>query len=279
MIDLHVHTKFSDGNETLEQVLERAQALKMSAISITDHDTVAAYKKLQDPNIRKLFDGKILVGIELSTVMDGMLVHIKGFEFDWEKLERLNPQRTVGMKEFAEFTKQETIRNFKRLGVKEDFNSCKCLHELGLAVIQSAPMLPFSLDLSSKTTDNKVSVLAWRYLYKPNNPLTVPIEKIFMPSQEAIDLIRSCGGKAVIAHPAQYFDSMDKVLDKLLSKVDGIEVFHWSADSKLRDKLLKLCQENNLIMTGGTDFHACGKRDLNHEQIPEEMLKQFKKFI
>lgn len=58
MIDLHMHTNYSDGTCTVRELLEEAQKKKLECISITDHDTCLSYDDLRDENIRKLFKGK-----------------------------------------------------------------------------------------------------------------------------------------------------------------------------------------------------------------------------
>ena len=60
MIDLHIHTNNSDGTDTVEELLQKAQELKLEYISITDHDTCMAYKKLKKIDITKIFSGKII---------------------------------------------------------------------------------------------------------------------------------------------------------------------------------------------------------------------------
>ena len=62
MIDLHMHTTYSDGSNTVEEVLEKAEKLKLEIISITDHDNCKAYKELKNEEIRSKFSGKIIPG-------------------------------------------------------------------------------------------------------------------------------------------------------------------------------------------------------------------------
>ena len=60
MIDLHLHTKYSDGSDSVLELLEKAEKLKLEYISITDHDNVNAYKELENKEIRSKFSGKII---------------------------------------------------------------------------------------------------------------------------------------------------------------------------------------------------------------------------
>ena len=67
MIDLHTHTKYSDGTDSVEELLINAENKKLEIISITDHDSIDVYSDLEKENIRKLYSGKIIVGTELKT--------------------------------------------------------------------------------------------------------------------------------------------------------------------------------------------------------------------
>ena len=60
MIDLHIHTNNSDGTDSVEELLKKAQELKLDYISITDHDTCKAYNKLKEMNVPEIFSGKII---------------------------------------------------------------------------------------------------------------------------------------------------------------------------------------------------------------------------
>ena len=68
MIDLHMHTKYSDGTWSVEETLRKAQKIGLNTISITDHDSVAAHKELAENDAYKsIFTGKIIPGVEFST--------------------------------------------------------------------------------------------------------------------------------------------------------------------------------------------------------------------
>lgn len=67
MIDLHMHTKYSDGSDSCIEILEKVQDRKLNVISITDHNTALAYEELEKIDIEKYYKGKIISGIELNT--------------------------------------------------------------------------------------------------------------------------------------------------------------------------------------------------------------------
>lgn len=67
MIDLHMHTKYSDGSDSLCELLTRVENKKLNTISITDHNTALAYEEMEKIDLRKYYTGKIIPGIELNT--------------------------------------------------------------------------------------------------------------------------------------------------------------------------------------------------------------------
>ena len=87
MIDMHIHTKYSDGTYTVKEVLEKAEKLGLEYISITDHDNCRAYNELENLNVKEYFSGKLVRGIELKCLYNARLIEILGYNYDKEKLE------------------------------------------------------------------------------------------------------------------------------------------------------------------------------------------------
>ena len=88
MIDLHMHTTYSDGADNLIQLLKKAESLKLEYISITDHDNCKAYKELKNLNISNYFNGKIIPGIEIKCAFDnGKLIELLGYNIDTDKMQ------------------------------------------------------------------------------------------------------------------------------------------------------------------------------------------------
>ena len=95
MIDLHLHTVHSDGTDSVKELLENAERNKIEIISITDHNSVDAYYEIeQNPEIRNIFSGKIIVGCELKTTYNKVNIEIDGFDkarfFSVDELVELN---------------------------------------------------------------------------------------------------------------------------------------------------------------------------------------------
>ena len=85
MIDLHMHTTYSDGTESCETVLKKCQEKNLNYISITDHNTSLAYEELERIDIPNLYKGKIIPGIELNTKVLGIPIEILGYGINYKK--------------------------------------------------------------------------------------------------------------------------------------------------------------------------------------------------
>ena len=68
MIDLHMHTNNSDGSDSTQELIMKAESLKLNYISITDHDNCHAHEEIKEQNLDRLFSGKIITGIEIKCI-------------------------------------------------------------------------------------------------------------------------------------------------------------------------------------------------------------------
>ena len=86
MIDLHMHTKYSDGTDTLKELLKKANDLNLEVISITDHNICTAYDELTKFNVKEYFKGNIIIGCEFTTSYKNNLIEILGYGIDYKKI-------------------------------------------------------------------------------------------------------------------------------------------------------------------------------------------------
>ena len=82
MIDLHIHTTNSDGEFSVVQILERATSKGLNIISITDHNNINAYDELNNIDVKEIYNGKIVIGVELEFVYKGRLFDMLGYGID-----------------------------------------------------------------------------------------------------------------------------------------------------------------------------------------------------
>lgn len=242
--DLHLHTEYSDGKFNVRQILQLIEDKQIRLFSITDHDTIESIYDLEELSKDKKLN--YIPGIEFSSEYDGREIHILGYNIDYES---------------DEFKTQ--IENFQKNRIDRILKMIEKLNYLGLK---------FHPDEFFKFFGNTKSIgrphiaeyihklgyvktyreAFYRYIgdyrvafYKKNSPDTL----------EIIKLIRKIGGISVLAHPGKSF--LWKNVDVLLKAgMDGIEIYHPTHKSDKARKFENFAIKNNLIMTGGSDFHG-----------------------
>ena len=252
MIDLHTHSNFSDGTDSPSQLINKALAAGVTTIALTDHDSVAGMNEAQNA----LRPGISLVpGAEISCQTDdGISVHMLGLLFDLNNLDLIATMEKT--RENRHGRMQRIIERINEAGI--DISMQDVLAELSDGATLGRPHLADALikkgvvksrdEAFSEMLHNKSKFYVAHYSPKP---------------AEAIKLIKAAGGVAVIAHPMASHRgrtiSIDTFGDLIEAGLDGIEVDHrdHSPDEKLA--LINLAKENNLIMTGASDYHGNGK--------------------
>lgn len=95
MIDLHMHIKYSDGTDSVKEILNNANKINLEIISITDHNTCNTYEEMLTFDVPKFFNGNIIVGCEFTTSFDNRLIEVLGYGFNYKKVnEYLNSYYT-----------------------------------------------------------------------------------------------------------------------------------------------------------------------------------------
>lgn len=269
MIDLHTHTKYSDGTWTVEQLLENAQKAGIEILSITDHDTAKAHIQLQNErDIRKKFDGKIIIGAELNCVFDGIKIEVLAYNFDLNPVEKWledyyteekNRQRLIDeFKDLVQLCNKKNIQIEDNLQYNPD-------NEYPVDVIYNS-IVKFE---SNKKYFNEEQWRNKEIFYR-----TCTVDRNFIlyrdfskqtPSIEEISkLIHDNGGKIFLAHLFKYYlDNHIEYLDKLCQTkfIDGVEVYHSSFSEEEIEELKKYCINKNMLMSGGSDCHGERKKE------------------
>lgn len=256
MIELHTHTTYSDGILSAQQLVERAANAGVKALAITDHDTLLGWSEAIAAAIP--FNMEIIPGVELSTVHNGRSLHILGYYPQKELLVAPLAERLAGRKRRA----KEMIENLARMGYPLELELSDTKMALGRPHIASAMVKAGYVNSSQE---------AFSRFLGENHSAYVHYEKFSI--QEGISLIRDCGGVAVWAHPYLFRGGrVEEVLPELIAAgLMGIEVYHPHHGNNRVNRLKQLCQEHNLLMTGGTDYHGS---DLEHPENERWQLNQ-----
>ena len=270
-IDLHIHSTYSDGTLSVEEIIKTAKSKGLQTIAITDHDTI---EQLPDCiSFGKKYGIRVIPGLELScTYTIKSLGKNKGFHLLGYGI---NPENEVLKKEMEDQKNKRLMRakniveKFMSFGYKVDFENTIAKKkgtvgkpELARAVFYN----PENQELlqSEKLTDYDSFFAA--YLSDTGKAFVEREEKINFI--DGIKLIHVAGGKAVWAHSyfnLRKFENQDELFDELLQDfmnagLDGIETFYSTFDENTTERLYQIAKDKNLIMTAGSDFHEPGKK-------------------
>lgn len=281
-VDLHTHTTFSDGTYTPQQIIDYAIQKGLSAIAITDHDTLDGVSVAMDYASDKPIE--VISGIELSTSYfrhDDTYdfeteIHIVGLFLDTEF--SVLSEKLTDIHKNREKRNLEVIKKFNSLGIPITLAD---LEEVaGGNIITRAHFAKALLKGGYITSTQECFD---RYLGK-NKPAYVPREKL--DYTQSISLIEQSGGIAVLAHPLLYklgTKSLETMLGDLknagLTAIEAIYSTHSPSDIKY---VKMLAQKNKLLISGGSDFHGDNKPKLDLATgygnlcVPYEVLEDLK---
>lgn len=252
--DLHCHSTFSDGTDTPEQLLCQAQELGLSAVALTDHNTVAGLPTFLEA--AKRYDVEAVAGTEFSTVWRGTELHILGlflkpehFETVTQKLEVYNQRK--------ERSNVELVRALEQGGYPLDYEKIKASTPNGQV---NRALIAAELTALGYTQSNQE---AFRRLLKPSCGYYTPPER-FTPF-EIISFIKSLGAVAVWAHPLLSLDAQQA--EELLQEargcgLDGMEVYYSTYDAQTTAAACALADRFGLAYSGGSDYHGRNKPDI-----------------
>lgn len=265
MIDLHTHTNFSDGTWNSKEILEQAQTANIEVLSITDHDTIKVYKELENIDVKKYYTGKIIPGIEFSTVYDGVRFHLLAYDFDCKKIEnwiyeKYENKKIDLNKEFECIVESCKKNNIKIGNITYDENK-------GWPVDAIFPEIKKYEENKKYFRDedwNDINVFFNSFVTDKNFPVFVDFSIHYPKADEVVNQVRKAGGKTFIAHVFKYnLEDTISFLDNLKENniIDGVEVYHSIFTEEQTKQLENYCKNNNLLISGGSDCHGAKKPD------------------
>lgn len=266
--DLHIHTTASDGRLSPADIVRQALQAGLSYIAITDHDTVDGLLQLKDRHEPIPSSLNIIPGIELSTDLPENDVHILGYSIDILSPE-LHKQLDILITHRHDRAKQ-MIAKLDQLGYSITYQ--RVLELAGQATAIGRPHIAKALvekDFFPTISDVFIKLL------DKNGPAYVPHYKL--TPKQAIELIKKAGGLPVLAHPG-LIGNDDIVLTTIQSGICGLEVYHPTHTESQMQKYLAMAKEHQLIITGGSDFHAIPSRfpeKLGIFTISADLVSQF----
>lgn len=270
-IDLHCHTKISDGSMGIDELLATAKRRGTTALAITDHDAIAGATRAVIAGKRLGID--VIHGVEFSAYdkKRGRRVHILGYLCDYpDRLEGMCRQISAARRAAATEMVRKVLRYYPI--IPESIARCAS----GSSAIYKQHIMHALMDAGYATSI--FGEVFDKLFDRENGCAYVAID--YPDVHEIIDLIHSAGGLAVLAHPNTY-DS-EELLEELAtaSKLDGIEVWHPTHTEEQIAALTTFAKQHSLLMTGGSDFHgmyAKAARPLGC-QAPEDTVQKMRAY-
>lgn len=260
MIDLHIHTLYSDGSDSVLNILQQAQRLNIGVLSITDHDSVKAYFDLDKLNISNIYSGKIITGVEFTTTFDGYTTEILGYGCDYNKINKILTSFYTPRFVKKQYDKlmNEMAGLIKTHNLIFDFNNKKNCESFMAYYNELSKHEENYLKVKDNILDSFGNFIRKGYA-NPKSSFYVDKSTCYLKFDEIVDIIHDAGGVAILAHPFIYqFEDITKVLNKMFktTHLDGLECYYHSFSQQQTNFLLKYAKENKLLVSGGTDYHG-----------------------
>lgn len=241
LVDLHMHSNFSDGVLSPAELAETSAKAGLVAFSLTDHDTLEGLNEAFAAAKRLNID--FVPGIEMSCLLFDREVHILGYY----------PQQSKQLIEILEHMRDERRHRIEKMVTALIGLGFKLtLEDLKAEAKDAAPGRLHLARLLLKRKDVHTVDEAFKLYLGKGKPAYV--SRKLLTAAEVLLLLKNCGAITVLAHPGQ--EGKADVGRLLLYDLDGVEVFHPDHSPALVKYYKKVAENNNLLITGGSDFHG-----------------------
>lgn len=274
VIDLHVHSVYSDGTDTPAELIELAAKRGLKAMALTDHDTLGGIPALMSAAAQSSVEP--VPGIELSAECERGTMHILGYYIDPTNSALIEKINTV--RKGREERNTEILKKLNKLGYILMWSDVE--NEAGADVVGR----PHFAEALVKRGHVKSRKAAFDLLLAKGRPAYV--ERYRYTARECIELIGNAGGVSVLAHPATIYmpDDQLKGLVRGLARygLGGIEAYYAEHHPENIKRFKGWAAEFGLICTGGTDYHGGNTPDLKlgcgfgQLCVPDEALTHLK---
>lgn len=273
MIDLHIHTSYSDGNNSVIEVLQKAEKNKLEYISITDHDNCKAYNELKKIEIDKYYTGKIVPGVEIKCGYKGRLIEILGYNVDTDKINKWSDEfykdktKPDLQAKYFDLLYDKCLKMNLIMSEKEKIEFDKNKDWASVQIYKEIKKHSENEAKVPKDMWDEFKIFSKKYCSDKNHILYINKTLDYPTLEEAINAVKEAGGLVFLAHVFIYEWAKDKkaLLNEILESydIDGIECFHSEFSEEDMEYLENFCKEKKYYMSGGSDYHGSNKVNID----------------
>lgn len=261
--DLHLHSTASDGTLPPAEVVQRARDAGLRGLALTDHDTAEGLPEAEAE--AAALGLAFLRGAELSANEPGRSVHLLAFGFDPKE-----PSLVTFLERYREDRlrrAREMLRRLNQLGVPLSWD--RVVDETGAAAPTRAHVARALVGSGLVPTMGRV----FSHYLSRGQPAFV--EKRPTPPSEVIERVHAAGGLVLLAHPGHLHGERE-IRRWVEQGLDGVEVRHPEHGPELRARLERLCEQLDLLRSGGSDWHGpdAQRAEIGSQQVPVEWLER-----
>lgn len=275
LVDFHTHTTCSDGTLEPDELVKKAKLIGIEVLAITDHDTICAFREIDDMYEDDL-DITVIRGVEISVEYPTDSLHILGYNIkDTESMGKVLDE----LIDYRNKRNELILEKMNKLGFHA---TMKELRQIAKGDAVGRPH--FARLMVEKGYVGSMDEAFDKYL-KDGGILFV--EKKRLKPQEAIELIKKTGGIAVLAHPYDILSGKNSeeddmtFLENFIKKLvdyglDGVEAFYSRHSQNQTIDLIRIARKYDLLITAGSDFHGLNRESVNlGMNVSYKLIKNF----
>ncbi|MCX4249076.1 MAG: hypothetical protein OSJ65_04870 [Bacilli bacterium] len=263
MIDLHMHSKYSDGDYTVRELIDMLNKYNVLYASISDHNSVDGIVEYIENNYQKYYNGIMIPGTEIQALVGDYIIEVLVYISNVYEFKDYVDETRRNFWKFHHTAYQELLKRAEQMGLKyieptrELGNSYYCNMKFQEA-IQAC------MDYNKNIIDEKI-LTDHLHFYRsefqnPESMFFIDNKKAFPKLEEVLDAASRCKSVVSLAHIDEYKSIKDKIsfLNQLVENydIDALECVHPSISAEHEKVYMDFARDHSLLVSAGSDFHG-----------------------
>lgn len=263
MIDLHMHSKHSDGDYTVRELIDMLNKYNVLYASITDHNSVDGIVEYIENNYQKYYNGLMIPGTEIQTLVGDYLIEVLVYISNVYEFKDFVDETRKKFWEFHHAAYQELLKRAEKMGLRyvEPKRELENGYYCNMKFQES---IQACLDYNRNIIDEKI-LTDHLYFYRsefqnPEGMFFIDNKKAFPKLEDVLDAASRCNSVVSLAHIDEYKSIKDKIsfLNQLVENynIDALECVHPSISKEHEQVYMDFASDHSLLVSAGSDFHG-----------------------